>query len=104
MSALFEARATKERVLHLHKCAEYVFSLRIRETKRSYILRFQIILFDFFILFKKNCRYEQTINYLHQNQNGKVRYRYGSRSVKGASSPFGGVILASAFVHPAVSN
>jgi hypothetical protein len=28
MSALFEARATKERVLHLRECAEYVFSLR----------------------------------------------------------------------------
>jgi hypothetical protein len=26
MSALFEARATKERVLHLRECAEYVFS------------------------------------------------------------------------------
>jgi hypothetical protein len=25
MSALFEARATKERVLHLPECAEYVF-------------------------------------------------------------------------------
>jgi hypothetical protein len=28
MSALFEARATKERVLHLRECAEYVFSHR----------------------------------------------------------------------------
>jgi hypothetical protein len=27
-SALFEARATKERVLHLRECAEYVFSHR----------------------------------------------------------------------------
>jgi hypothetical protein len=26
MSALFEARATKERVLHFRECAEYVFS------------------------------------------------------------------------------
>jgi hypothetical protein len=28
MSVLFETRATKERVLHLHECAEYVFSHR----------------------------------------------------------------------------
>jgi hypothetical protein len=28
MNALFEARATKERVLHLRECAEYVFSHR----------------------------------------------------------------------------
>jgi hypothetical protein len=28
MSALFEARATKERVLNLHECAEYVFTHR----------------------------------------------------------------------------
>jgi hypothetical protein len=28
MSALFEARATKERVLHLRECAEYVFPHR----------------------------------------------------------------------------
>jgi hypothetical protein len=28
MSALFEARATKQRVLHLRECAEYVFSHR----------------------------------------------------------------------------
>jgi hypothetical protein len=28
MSALFEARAKKERVLHLRECAEYVFSHR----------------------------------------------------------------------------
>jgi hypothetical protein len=29
MSALFEARATKERVLHLRECAEYVFAHRV---------------------------------------------------------------------------
>jgi hypothetical protein len=29
VSALFEARATKERVLHLRECAEYSFSHRI---------------------------------------------------------------------------
>jgi hypothetical protein len=28
MSALFEAQATKERVLHLRECAEYVFAHR----------------------------------------------------------------------------
>jgi hypothetical protein len=28
MSVLFEARATKERVLHLRQCAEYVFAHR----------------------------------------------------------------------------
>jgi hypothetical protein len=28
MSALFEARAMKERVLHLRECAEYVFAHR----------------------------------------------------------------------------
>jgi hypothetical protein len=32
MSALFEARATKERVLHFRECPEYVFSILFFET------------------------------------------------------------------------
>jgi hypothetical protein len=31
--ALFEPRATKDRVLHLHECAEYVFLHQVADAK-----------------------------------------------------------------------